>query len=66
MKPDDDFDKQIDLDGSEFRKSDEPEPFWGYNAKHTLILFIVGMVLTAILSRIIYGSFPYWLQPLLE
>jgi len=63
---DDKFDKQFDLESSEYREGDAPEPFWGFNAKTTAILFIVAMLANVVMTRLIYGSFPYWVRPLLE
>lgn len=63
------FDKFFNLEDTEYRKSDEPEPFWGPGGKdfavNFVILLIVGMATSAVLGRIIYGEFPYWLRPLL-
>lgn len=66
MKPDEDFNKIFDLEPTEFRQEDRPEPFWGFNAKHTLILFAVGIIASVIMTRLVYGQFPYWFLPLLE
>lgn len=62
---DDKFDKHFDLEPSEFRELDVPQPFWGFNAKTTAILFLVGIISNVILTRLIYGSFPYWIQSFL-
>lgn len=64
--PDKDFDKQVDLDPTEYRPSDQPEPFWGYAAKPTLILFLASIPISAIASLIVYGELPYWLRSFLE
>lgn len=66
MKPDDDFDKQFDLEPTEYREAERPEPFWGFNAKHTFILFAASFPIAAVASLIVYGEPPYWLRWLLE
>lgn len=63
---DDKFNKQFDLEPSEYRPIDAPEPFWGINAKDTAILFLVAMVADVVMTRLVYGSFPYWVRPFLE
>jgi hypothetical protein len=60
------FDKQLDLESSEYRKTEAREPFWGFNAKHTLILFLAGLVVGPIVTRLVTGQFPYWVQHFLE
>jgi hypothetical protein len=59
------FDKDFDLEPTEYRREDQPEPFWGYNAKHIGILFALSFPIGAIMTRIIYGDWPYWVEPLL-
>ena len=66
MKPEDDFTKRFDLEPTEFRKEDQPEPFFGYNGKHTLILFLAAFPVVAIASWLVTGQFPYWVRPILE
>ena len=63
---DDRFDKQFDLEPTEYREESRPEPFWGFNAKHTLILFALGFPVSAVAIWLVTGQFPYWLMPLLE
>jgi hypothetical protein len=62
----DKFDKDFDLEPTEYRREDQPEPFWGYNARVTLILFVAAFPISAIAHLIVYGQLPYWLRPLLE
>jgi hypothetical protein len=63
---DDDFNKLFDLEQSEFRKVDQSEPLFGFNAKPMLILFAVGIAASVVMTRLVYGEFPYWFLPLLE
>lgn len=60
------FDKQFDLEPTEYRQSEAPEPFWGYAAKNTFILFAVGLVVGPIATWLVTGRFPYWVQYFLE
>lgn len=60
------FDKQFDLEPSEYRKSDAREPFWGFNGKDTLILFLTGLIVAPIATVLVTGQFPYWLRSFLE
>lgn len=66
MPDDDRFDKQLDLEKTEWRKAEEPEPFWGFNAKSVLIMLVVGLAATVLASWLVTGRFPYWFQALLE
>lgn len=59
------YDKQFDLEPTEYRKSDAKEPFWGFNGKATLILFLVALIVGPIVARLVTGQFPYWLRPFL-
>jgi hypothetical protein len=63
---DDRFNKQFDLEPTEYRKADAREPFWGFNARDTLILFAVALVVGPIVTRLVTGRFPYWVQHFLE
>jgi len=63
---DDRFDKQFDLEPTEYREESKPEPFWGYNGRDTLILFVLSFPIGAIATWLVTGRFPYWLLPLLE
>lgn len=46
MKPEDKFDKDFDLEASEFRKDAEPEPFFGWGAPDWSVLVIqIGIVI---------------------
>lgn len=60
------FDKQFNLESTEYRKSDEPEPFWGFAAKDTFILLLVGLIVAPIATVLVTGQFPYWLRSFLE
>lgn len=60
------FDKQFDLEPTEYRKSDQREPIFGFNAKDTLILFLTGLIVAPIATVLVTGQFPYWLRSLLE
>lgn len=66
MKSDNEFDKQVDLEPSEFGPGDRPQPFWGINAKYTAIMFLASFPISAIAARIVYGQWPYWLRSFLE
>lgn len=56
----------LDLHPSEWERKEHRQPFWGPNAKHVLILFVLSFPIGAIATWIVTGEFPYWLQPLLE
>ncbi len=64
-EPPKDYDKQFDLEPSEYGPADRQQPFWGFNAKTVAILFVVGFLANAIATRIIAGYWPYWLRSLL-
>lgn len=59
------FDKDFDLEPTEYRREDQPEPFLGYNGKYYLIMFALAWPIGAIVSYLVTGQFPYWLRPLL-
>lgn len=61
----DKFDKDFDLEPTEYREEHRPEPFFGYNAKTTLILFALGFPVSAFFTWLVTGQFPYWLRPFL-
>ena len=63
---DDRFNKQLDLEKSEYRKSDAKEPFWGFNAFPVLVVFLVSLIVGPIATRLVTGQFPYWVKPFLE
>lgn len=65
-KPDSDFDKIFDLEPSEYRQADQPEPFWGRDAKYVGIMFAASFPIGAIMTRIVYGAWPYWVGPVLQ
>ena len=56
------FDKQFDLEQTEYRKSEAPEPLFGYNALYVGIMFLLGFPIVAIATWLVTGQFPYWLQ----
>lgn len=56
------FDKQFDLEKSEYRKSDAKEPFWGFNAVYVGIMLLLSLPIGAIASWLVTGQFPYWLR----
>lgn len=58
--------KDFDLEPTEYRKSDQPEPFLGYNGRTILILFLASFPIAAIATWLVTGQFPYWVQPVLE
>lgn len=60
------YDKQFDLEPTEYRKSEAKEPFWGFNAVYVGIMFALSFPIGAIAMWLVTGQFPYWLQPLLE
>lgn len=60
------FDKDFDLEPSEYRREDQPEPFWGRDAKYVGIMFVLAFPISAAAMWVVTGQFPYWLQPLLE
>lgn len=60
------FDKDFNLEPTEYRKSDAPEPFWGFAAKDTLILLLTGLIVAPIATLLVTGQFPYWLRSFLE
>lgn len=61
-----DYDKDFDLEPTEWRKSDAPEPFWGFNAKVVGQLFLLGFVVNAVASTVVHGELPLLLRWLLE
>lgn len=60
-----DYDKQFDLEPSEFGPADRQQPFWGLNAKTFLILAIVGFIASQFAGWVVYGETPILLQPFL-
>ena len=66
MRQDDDYDKVFELEPTEFRHHDAPEPFLGFNGKYVLILFVAGFPIAAVATWLVTGQFPYWVQPVLE
>lgn len=63
---DDRFDKQFDLEPTEYREESQPEPFWGYNALYFVIMLALSFPIGAAATWLVTGQFPYWLKPLLE
>lgn len=65
---DDDFKKHFDLEQSEYRREEQPEPFWGHGAPEDWNLFFLQMVGTVAISvlvgYLVSGRLPYWLQHL--
>jgi hypothetical protein len=59
---DDRFNKQFDLEPTEYRKSDVKEPFWGFNAAYVGIMLLLSLPIGAIASWLVTGQFPYWLR----
>lgn len=69
MKPDDEFNKQFDLEQTEFRRSEAREPFWGFGAPilvYGLIMVALSLPISAAATWLVTGQFPYWLRPFLE
>ena len=66
MKEDRAFNKLLDLEPEEWREASRPEPFWGFNAKPLLMLFLVGMAASVVMTKLVTGATPYWFLPLLE
>lgn len=62
----DKFDKDFDLEPTEYRKAETPEPFFGFNAKPVLFLFLASFPISAAATWLVTGRFPYWLQHFLE
>jgi len=60
------FDKQFDLEATEYRREEQPEPFLGYNGKNVIILFLASFPISAVAVRIVYGQWPYWVGPMLD
>ncbi len=60
------FDKQFDLEPTEYREESQPEPFFGYNALYVAIMLALSFPITATAMWLVTGQFPYWLLPLLE
>lgn len=58
--------KQIDLDPSEWSREGKREPVFGPNGKHFLIIFLLGFPVSAVVTALITGELPYWLQPFLQ
>lgn len=58
--------KDFDLEPTEYRREDQPEPFLGYNGKYVLLLFLASFPTVAIVTWLVTGQFPYWVQPVLE
>jgi hypothetical protein len=65
LKPDSDFTKHFDLEPTEYRREEQPEPFLGYNGWHFLILFTLSFPIGAVVTFLVTGDWPYWLRPLL-
>lgn len=61
----DKFDKQFDLEPTEYREESKPEPFFGYNARYVGSMFLLSFPIGAIATWLVTGQFPYWLQHLL-
>lgn len=66
MKPDHEFNKQFDLEETEYRVGDAPEPFWGPEAKYVGIMFLLGFPVSALAALLVTGEFPYWLRNLIQ
>ena len=62
----DKFDKDFDLEPTEYRREDQPEPFLGYNGKEVIILFLASFPVGAVAVRVIYGEWPYWVVPVIN
>ena len=56
----------IDLHPSQWEKIDKPQPFFGENGSHFLILFLLGFPVSALATLLVTGEFPYWLRHLLQ
>lgn len=65
-EPPKDYDKFYDLEDSEYGPSDRPQPFWGINGKHTLILLLASFPISAVATWLVTGQFPYWVKSFLE
>jgi hypothetical protein len=65
-KSDDEYDKQVDLEPTEYTYKGKHEPAFGPGAKPMLIMFAIAMVLGPVISRIVNGQWPYWVRPWLE
>jgi hypothetical protein len=61
-----DYDKFLDLEGSEYRRSEDPEPFWGFAAKPVIVMFLAAFPVSAVVTYLVTGQFPYWTMPVLE
>lgn len=59
------YDKQLDLDPSEYGPGERKQPFWGYNAKTIGILFVVGFIASQFAGWLVYGDTPLLLRPFL-
>lgn len=60
------FDKQFDLEPTEYRKSAAPEPFWGFNAIPMIGSLLAGLISLPFVTWLVTGRFPYWAQHFLE
>jgi hypothetical protein len=60
------FDKQFDLESSEYRKTEAREPFWGFNAIPTIGALLAGLITLPFATWLVTGRFPYWVQHFLE
>lgn len=60
------YDKQVDLEPTEYTYEGKHEPAFGPNALQFLIVFLLGFPVSAIMTFIVTGQFPYWLRSLLE
>ncbi len=57
-----DFDKQVDLDPSEYNYKGKREPAFGPGALPFAIMFVLSFPLAAIVHLVVYGTLPYWLR----
>lgn len=62
---DKDFDKQVDLDPSEYSYKGKHEPAFGRGALPFVVMLILSFLLAPIISYLVTGHLPYWVRPLL-
>ena len=62
MKPDGDFDKQLDLEPSEYTYQGKHEPAFGPNAIAFVVLLVLSLPLSAIINYVVRGQWPYWVS----
>ena len=66
MRPENQFDKVLDLEPTEYREASRPEPFFGPAGKPVAILFALSFPITALATVLVTGELPYWLKHLLQ